>query len=273
MERQAYLTNNECYKAAKKLTEFKGVMVHSTATPGVSADKFSKSWNVSKPNGREVCVHAFVDNKEIVNTLPYNYRAWGCGSGKKGSGNSLYVQIEMCEPREVYFENGWEYKTDNKEVVEEYIKQTVNNLVEFIADRLIEKGIYDVNKETVISHYEAYEKGIASNHSDPKGLLNLANLNMDTIRSLVALKIREKVLDQVGKEEQALNKKEESKYTKIKVICDSLNIREKPGTAYRVVGKITDNGVYTIVEKQGNWGRLKSGAGWINISKEYVKEV
>ena len=25
----------------------------------------------------------------------------------------------------------------------------------------------------------------------------------------------------------------------------------------------TDKGVYTIVQTSGNWGKLKSGAGWI----------
>ena len=29
--------------------------------------------------------------------------------------------------------------------------------------------------------------------------------------------------------------------------------------------------VYTIVEQKGNWGRLKSGAGWISLS--YTKKV
>lgn len=49
----------------------------------------------------------------------------------------------------------------------------------------------------------------------------------------------------------------------VKVTTDCLNIRKGPGTNYGISGQITDHGVYTIVETQGNWGRLKSGAGWI----------
>jgi len=42
----------------------------------------------------------------------------------------------------------------------------------------------------------------------------------------------------------------------------------------RVVGTITDKGTYTITEIQnGSWGRLKSGAGWINCSASYCKRV
>ena len=57
----------------------------------------------------------------------------------------------------------------------------------------------------------------------------------------------------------------------VKVTCNDLNIRSGPGTNYKAVGHITDHGVYTIVEISGNWGKLKSGAGWICL--RYTKEV
>ena len=44
-----------------------------------------------------------------------------------------------------------------------------------------------------------------------------------------------------------------------------LNIRKGPGTNHAVVGTIKDNGVYTITEESGTWGRLKSGAGWVSL--------
>ena len=49
----------------------------------------------------------------------------------------------------------------------------------------------------------------------------------------------------------------------VKVTCDALNIRKGPGTGYAVVGCICGRGTYTIVGTSGNWGRLKSGVGWI----------
>lgn len=55
-----------------------------------------------------------------------------------------------------------------------------------------------------------------------------------------------------------------------KVNVAELNIRKGPGTNYGTNGSIKDKGVYTITEIQkGSWGKLKSGAGWINIDKEY----
>ena len=53
----------------------------------------------------------------------------------------------------------------------------------------------------------------------------------------------------------------------VRVTCDDLNIRSGPGTSCSIVGKIKDRGVYTITHKDSteNWGKLKSGAGWIHL--------
>ena len=50
---------------------------------------------------------------------------------------------------------------------------------------------------------------------------------------------------------------------RVKVVTDALNIRSGPGTQYKINGCIKDCGVYTITETKGNWGKLKSDAGWI----------
>ena len=49
----------------------------------------------------------------------------------------------------------------------------------------------------------------------------------------------------------------------IKVTGSGLRIRKGPGTNYEIAGTVRKGTKYTIVETQGNWGRLKSGAGWI----------
>ena len=57
----------------------------------------------------------------------------------------------------------------------------------------------------------------------------------------------------------------------VKVTADALNIRKGPGTEYTITGVIKDKGCYTIIEQQGNWGKLKSGAGWISL--RYTKKI
>ena len=59
----------------------------------------------------------------------------------------------------------------------------------------------------------------------------------------------------------------------VKVLVDDLNVRTGPSTDYRVVSQVHKGEVYTIVKTSGNWGRLKSGIGWISISDKYVKKV
>lgn len=57
----------------------------------------------------------------------------------------------------------------------------------------------------------------------------------------------------------------------VRVTASALNIRQGVGTGTPIVGCIRDKGTYTIVETQGNWGKLKSGAGWICL--DYTKKV
>lgn len=52
----------------------------------------------------------------------------------------------------------------------------------------------------------------------------------------------------------------------VKVSIPDLNIRKGPGTEFARTGQFTGIGEFTIVDVSGNWGRLKSGAGWISLN-------
>lgn len=58
---------------------------------------------------------------------------------------------------------------------------------------------------------------------------------------------------------------------KVRVTVDSLNYRSGAGVKYKINGSIKDKGVYTIVDQKDGWGKLKSGAGWINL--KYTKRL
>ncbi len=56
----------------------------------------------------------------------------------------------------------------------------------------------------------------------------------------------------------------------VRVSIPDLNIRRGPGTDKPKTGKVTDEGVFTIVEEAdgkgaSRWGKLKSNAGWISL--------
>ncbi len=58
---------------------------------------------------------------------------------------------------------------------------------------------------------------------------------------------------------------------KVKVTCDSLNVRKEPTTASKVATVVHKGQVYTIVGEENGFLKLKSGAGW--ISKNYVQKL
>lgn len=97
---------------------------------------------------------------------------------------------------------------------------------------------------------------------------------------LKTLGIKDKGLDG-GKSEPAKSSSSSSKSNStaakksdeylVKVTATALNIRDGAGTKYKAVGVIRDKGTYTIVETKGNFGKLKSGKGWICL--DYTKKV
>lgn len=51
----------------------------------------------------------------------------------------------------------------------------------------------------------------------------------------------------------------------VQITASSLNVRKGPGTSYAVSRTVSKGQVFTIVQQQGGWGKLKSGAGWISL--------
>ena len=50
---------------------------------------------------------------------------------------------------------------------------------------------------------------------------------------------------------------------KVKITANVLNVRAGAGTSFKKVTTVKRGEVYTIVDTTSNWGKLKSGAGWI----------
>ena len=52
---------------------------------------------------------------------------------------------------------------------------------------------------------------------------------------------------------------------RVRITADSLNVRQQPDAGSKINTTVTKNNVFTIVEEKNGWGKLKSGAGWINL--------
>lgn len=63
----------------------------------------------------------------------------------------------------------------------------------------------------------------------------------------------------------------------VKIICDALNVRSAPGLSSQVKSVVHKGEAFTIVETKSigsvQWGKLKSGAGWISLGEKYVKRI
>lgn len=51
----------------------------------------------------------------------------------------------------------------------------------------------------------------------------------------------------------------------VQITASSLNVRRGPGTSYAVAQTVSKGQVFTIMQQQDGWGKLKSGAGWISL--------
>lgn len=174
------MTRNDCFTAGRKITP-KGIMVHSTATPGVMAADWFNRWNKSYKAGeisRQVCVHAFVDDQGVWQYLPWNHRGWHCG----GTGNNTHIGFEICEPGGFSYGKGSTmvgYKVSKNEV---YFRKAWQNAVELCV-MLCQQ--YGLTERDIICHSEGYKKGIASNHSDVMHWFPKHGETMDFFRSAV----------------------------------------------------------------------------------------
>jgi N-acetylmuramoyl-L-alanine amidase len=175
-------TENNCFKANVKLTP-KGVMVHSTGVDSASLKRYvnpddgllgkntgNNHWNQATPDGKSICVHAFIGklaNGDIATyqTLPWEIRGWHAGD----PANKDYIGFEICED-----------KTDK-----DYFNKVYKEAVE-LAAMLCKKYNIKPEKPYLICHSEGYQLGIATNHADVMHWFKLQNTNMDKFRADVA---------------------------------------------------------------------------------------
>jgi N-acetylmuramoyl-L-alanine amidase len=149
------MTESDCYKTGRKITP-RGIMVHSTAVPGLMAADWFSRWN--RP-GVKACVHAFLDDKEIWQYLPWNHRGWHAG----GAANNTHISFEICEPAGHRYERGATMLNYNISANEEYFNKIYDNSIKLCV-MLCKR--YGLSERDIIDHSEGYQRGVATNHGD-----------------------------------------------------------------------------------------------------------
>ena len=170
-----YITNSDAWRNSA-LTP-RGIMVHSTAAPGVSAQSFRDRWD--RP-GVGASVHYFVDDRDIIQCLPLNKRAGHAA----GTANSTHIAFEMCEPKGMTYNSSGSVVTAYAPPAG-YFAAVWDNAVGLCAKLCREYGFDPLDKKVLLCHCEGYKQGIASNHADVEHWFVKEGKNMDAFRAAV----------------------------------------------------------------------------------------
>lgn len=149
-------------------------------------NKYGNDWNhITHQAGLNYWVGKLADGTvTTVQTLPDNYRPWGCGSGTKGSCNGspsvqnspFWIQFEICD-------DGYKDAT--------YFAKAYKEACELTAYLCKLHGInpngtvnYNgVTVPTILCHWDSYNLKLGSGHYDIYGWFNKFNKNMTTVRA------------------------------------------------------------------------------------------
>ena len=171
-------TENACYKAGQKI-KVQGIMVHSTGANNpylkryvgpddgkLGKNQYNNHWN--QPMDRQVCVHGFIGKLQdgtiaTYQTLPWDHRGWHAG----GAANNTHTSFEICE----------DGLND-----ESYLKAVWKEAAELCAYLCKLYKLDPMKDGVIIGHYEGHQRGLASNHGDPRHWFSRFGKSMDDFR-------------------------------------------------------------------------------------------
>ena len=276
-------------------------------------------------NNNQTSYHVAVDDKYVIQAIPFNRNAWHAGDGASGTGNRKSIGIEIC------------YSTGNVET----FKKAEANCAKYVATllkqygwttakvkrhkdwsgkncphktmelgwdrfvKMIQAELDILNGKTTaakpttstttsttfkVGNYKKYvvttdalnvrrtrnatsqvlttiPKGTKiyvgyvmyqDNSTTPKGDL-WGGVTYNNATGFINLKYVKPYVEPTTGTSKAVN-------YRVRITADSLNVRAGAGASYKVTTTVKKNNVFTIVEEKNGWGKLKSGAGWINLS-------
>ena len=200
-------TQSTCYKGTSKMTP-RGALWHCTGANNPTlkryvqpsdvkpaADTYSKEkwlevlgvnknkndWNhIERQAGLNAWIGKLADGTVTsIQTMPWDFKPWGCGSGSKGSCNNGWMQFEICE-------DGLTDKNYFNAVYKEACELTAYYFTLYGIDP---KGTFTYNGvkvPTLLCHQDAYKLGLGSNHSDIYNWFNKHGKTMEDARNDVA---------------------------------------------------------------------------------------
>ena len=200
-------TNSTCYKQTRTMAPL-GILWHSTGANNPTLKRYVQPLetdgnykemikligtntgrndynHASYKSGLNAWIGKLADGSvTTIQTMPWNYRPWGCGSGSKGSCNNGWIQFEICEDG---LNNADYFNLVYKEACEltAYLCKLYN---------LNPKGYTTcngVNTPIILCHADSYKLGLGSNHGDVLHWFGKYGKTMNDVRNDVAALMEE----------------------------------------------------------------------------------
>lgn len=242
-----------------------GVTIHNTGViNAASGTTMAEQYTRATVNGKmnSVRVHYYVDEHGAWQNLPLTWAGWHATDGN-GNGNRRTIAIE-CIMSAKYTDADKASEDNAARITAEILKTyglTIDNLythTHWLNVRDGKKGTvdqlnvmhhnYKMCPLYILPHWQSFKTKVA-------GYMGAA----------------EKPAEQEPQDFEPVQ-------FLVRIVCQDLNVRTGAGIEFPISTRVYKGYVFTIVETAkakdgGLWGKLKSGAGWINIGSAYCKRV
>ena len=260
-----YITNNMHYKN-NRIINVKGLVLHSVGCPQPNPNVFIGQWNTATNKFLAQIVIGVDKAYEVLPCTRTKGKAVFCYH--VGDANGWTIGAEMTEPSTIKYTGGANFIDLDPAKTKAHVMATYKNAVDIFAQLCKFHGLNPLADGVILSHSECYKRGIGTNHGDVEHLWKKFGLSMDQFRKDVKFAMGNTVVTTPQTELSF----------KVKISIEDLNMRIGPGTNYDRI-KYVPTGVYTIVEVNGKWGKLKAKQlykgkyvdAWIHL--DYVKRI
>ena len=283
------------------------IVMHYT---GNSKDTAWANANYFQGANRNASAHFFVDNTSIYQSVELRDTAWHCGGSTyyhSSCRNSNAIGIEMCCTAGNYTIS--ETTIKNSAYLCAYLCKQLGITANQV-DTYVLRHYDITHKKCpaqMVDNSPTQDKDWVAFKSQVKTILGAASSSTNTkpttstttskelyrvrkawsdaksqIGAYSSLANAKAACDKAGKDYEVYDSKGNVVYPKattsastfkpyiVIVDTDVLNVRAGAGTNYKITTQVKKGEAYTIVAKSGDWGKLKSGAGWIHLG--YTKK-
>ena len=195
-------THSTCYRGTSKMKP-RGILWHDTdaGNPNLcryvqphetdanyaemiallGKNRYGNDWNHKYRKAGMNCFLGKLADGTVttVQTMPWDFAPWGCGSGRKGSLNNTHIQFEICD-------DGYKSKEYFEAVYREACEITAYLCKMYGLDPLGTFMYNGVEVPVITSHAESYKLKLGSNHGDPLKWMKKFGKTMDDARLDVA---------------------------------------------------------------------------------------